>query len=80
MKHILILAVALVSGGLLFSCFNTVQMANLQLVPTDYARSPAFDEQQIWRTAVLPPMENLGYSLSRTAELYDYARLETELR
>lgn len=73
LKRILILAVVLVSGGLLFSCFNTVQMANLQLLPADYAKSPAFDEQQTWRTVVLPPVESLGYSLSQTAGLYDYA-------
>ena len=73
LKRILILAVALVSGGLLFSCFNTIQMANLQQLPTNYARSQAFDEKPVWRTAVLPPMESLGYSLSQTAGLYDYA-------
>ena len=73
MKRILILVVTLVSSGLLFSCFNTIQMADLQHSPVDYAISPAFDEKPVWRTAVLPPMESLGYSLSRTAGLYDYA-------
>jgi curli biogenesis system outer membrane secretion channel CsgG len=73
LKRILILAVTLVSGGLLFSCMNTIQMANLQQMPTNYARSPAFDEKQIWRTVVLPPAAGSMYNLSLTAGLYDYA-------
>lgn len=73
LKQIIIPMVVLATVGLLLTgCMSTAQIMSLG-VPTEYAKSPAFDSKQLWRTVVLPPSASSINSSSFTTGLYDYA-------
>lgn len=56
----------------LSGCMSASQLAALS-GPAHYAKSPVFDTQPVWRTAVLPPTATGLPSLNRATGLYDYA-------
>ena len=56
------------------ACMMTpAQMA--ALAPRNYAKSPSFDAQATWRTAVLPPTTAANLTAEPTTGLYDYASI-----
>lgn len=64
------------SGLLLLAagCMMTpAQMA--AFTPQNYAKSPSFDSQPTWRTAVLPPALATSAADAPTGGLYDYASM-----
>jgi len=59
-------------GLLVSGCMTAAQLASLGM-PANYARSPVFDSQPLWRTVVLPPTASSPSSLTIASGFDDYA-------